>query len=104
MSAARLTLVWDEPVESANFAFTIRSVAESRLVRQITPANRPAHCPECHSIIYSRRHRLCGVCGLPLPVELLFSPSESARVERLLRGEQTRHRKWMELRKDVENK
>jgi len=38
-------------------------------------------CPQCGSIIYSRRNVLCGVCGKRLPEELLFTPAERAAVE-----------------------
>src|SRR6266481_6299498 len=42
------------------------------------------HCPGCHSIVYSRRHRLCGVCFQSLPPECLFGPSDAVQVESLL--------------------
>jgi hypothetical protein len=38
-------------------------------------------CPECGSIIYSRRNVLCSVCGKRLPPDLLFTPEERQRVE-----------------------
>ena len=52
-------------------------------------------CPGCDSIVYSRRNKLCGVCGDALPEEFLFNPYEARRVESLMRSEQERHRKWM---------
>jgi uncharacterized Zn finger protein (UPF0148 family) len=39
-------------------------------------------CPACNSVIYSRRNVLCGVCGHPLPHELLFTAQEREAVER----------------------
>src|SRR5438552_7719669 len=52
-------------------------------------------CPHCGSIIYSRRHRLCGVCDRQLPGEFLFSAQEAERIEALLRAERVRHRRWL---------
>ena len=54
-----------------------------------------SHCPACGSIIYSRRHRLCGVCARPLPVEALFSETESTRIELLVEIDRERHRQWL---------
>src|SRR5689334_19754224 len=51
-------------------------------------------CPCCQSIIYSRRHRLCGVCCQPLPPECLFAPTDSVRVESLIDRERQQHRQW----------
>ncbi|MDB6079871.1 MAG: hypothetical protein JWO82_3618 [Akkermansiaceae bacterium] len=43
------------------------------------------HCPDCGSIVYSRRSPKCGVCGKPLPESFRFSPEEAARYEEQLR-------------------
>ena len=56
---------------------------------------RAGHCPACDSIIYSRRHRLCGVCGQALPADCRFTAIEAERVEVLLRTERQRHRAWL---------
>src|SRR5256885_5449679 len=53
------------------------------------------HCPSCDSVVYSRRHRLCGVCGQVLPDGCLFTVSEAQNVEMLLRTERQRHRAWL---------
>src|SRR4051812_11905953 len=71
---------------------------ESPVIRQLGRARKPAHCPECHAVVYSRRHPLCGVCAQPLPEDLLFTEAEAQRVESLLIQERGRHRKWMEQR------
>jgi hypothetical protein len=52
-------------------------------------------CPNCGSIIYSRRNVLCGVCGKRLPEELLFTVEEREKVDHELenmdrRGKETR--------------
>ncbi|MFO1499044.1 MAG: hypothetical protein U1G07_11735 [Verrucomicrobiota bacterium] len=98
MSATRLELAWDVRNESGNLNVGFRPAETSRLVRQIAPARESQRCPECKSIIYSRRHKLCSVCAEPLPEQLLFSTTEAERVEQLLRNEQSRHRKWMGAR------
>ena len=53
------------------------------------------YCPACRSIIYSRRHRLCGVCARPLPEQFLFSHDEAVRIEELIDLERQRHRRWL---------
>jgi hypothetical protein len=56
---------------------------------------RELHRPSCDSIVYSRRHRLCGACGQVLPEDCLFTATEAESVEMLLRNEQKRHRAWL---------
>jgi len=56
---------------------------------------RERHCPSCDSIVYSRRHRLCGACGEALPKDCLFTATEAENVEMLLRTERQRHRAWL---------
>lgn len=95
MSAAHTLLAWDTEQELE--AWTAQPATQTQgsgHVRQIGSRNA-ALCPECRSIIYCRRHKFCGVCNQPLPEHLLFSPSESQRLEELLRSERCRHRKWM---------
>ncbi len=59
----------------------------------VTPGER--RCPSCNSLVYSRRHKRCGVCGQALPASCLFSPDEAERVDALLRTERQRHRAWL---------
>ena len=35
-------------------------------------------CPNCQSPIYSRKHKICGVCEQPLPADLLLSDPQAA--------------------------
>jgi len=98
MSAAYLNLVWDTESELGSFSVPVQAVGTVGLVRQIGPQRKVVRCPQCRSIVYSRRHRLCGVCGEELPEQLLFSVVEAARVERLLAYERSQHRKWLEQR------
>jgi hypothetical protein len=53
-------------------------------------------CPSCESIIYSRRHKLCGVCAAELPEEFLFDAKQAENVATLLREERLRHRVWLQ--------
>ncbi len=54
------------------------------------------HCPFCQSLIYSRRHKLCGVCSEELPQQFLFSPEQSESVSSIVRDERQRHRAWLQ--------
>jgi hypothetical protein len=44
------------------------------------------HCPACSRAILSRRNKLCGFCGEPLPAELLFTPAQIETIEAASRG------------------
>jgi hypothetical protein len=98
MSAAHLDLTWNsqDELESQPVAFTWKS--DTHLVRAIGRPGAPARCPECASIVYSRRHRLCGVCSQPLPDHLLFTIRDAQRIEQLLASERVRHRRWLDDR------
>jgi hypothetical protein len=65
------------------------------LSRPISRAANLGRCPNCDSIVYSRRHKLCGVCGSPLPDELLFKPAEALRVQSILHTDRRKHREWV---------
>lgn len=52
-------------------------------------------CPACDSIVYSRRHKLCGVCAEPLPLNCLFSVEQRESIESLISEERQRHRLWL---------
>ncbi|MDG3002238.1 zinc ribbon domain-containing protein [Paludisphaera mucosa] len=38
-------------------------------------------CPACGRAILSRRNKLCGFCGEPLPAESLFTTAEVEAIE-----------------------
>ena len=101
MSGAHLDLdlAWNSKNQLDGFSIKVAPAASATLVRQIGAARKPARCPECDSVVYSRRHRLCGVCNQPLPEHLLFNVMEAARIEQLLQTERLRHRQWMQQRK-----
>lgn len=94
MPATRLDIQWmEDATEPQDWA--------SMRVRHIALPRPAARCPECHAILYSRRHRLCGVCGRAVPVELLFSAEEAARIHHLLTTEREKHRAWMNRRLEL---
>jgi hypothetical protein len=78
----------------------ILEAVDLALVRNISQPKPHLRCPACDSILYTRRHKLCGVCGEELPGELLFTDLEASRVKALLRTEQQKHRDWMSRRVD----
>src|SRR5206468_8401300 len=47
------------------------------------PAKPPAvappelRCPKCHALIYSRKSKLCGQCGTPLPSEMVLTDQQA---------------------------
>ena len=101
MSREKIKLEWREGSESKQIEILdcVRRVdadgSAVLLSRQLTSTLLGARCPHCNSIIYSRRHKLCGVCSQSLPEDYLFSETEARRIESILRTEQSRHKKWM---------
>ena len=92
MSAATLTIRWDDCDRDQ----AVPVVPGGRNVfSNIAVDPRQLHCPSCGSIVYTRRHRLCGVCDQALPEDCRFTPTEAASVENLLRTERQRHRAWL---------
>ena len=53
-------------------------------------------CPDCGSVIYSRKNVLCGVCGKRLPDSLLFTPAERTVVEEQMADARRRAKKARE--------
>jgi hypothetical protein len=47
-------------------------------------------CPYCHSLIYSRKNKICGVCEKPLPEELLLSDEQVALLKKQMEQEEKR--------------
>ncbi len=76
----------------------------SALVRNITTPKPEMRCPACDSIVYTRRHKLCGVCGEELPKELLFPARIAARLKFLVGAEQEKHRTWVKRRMAAEDR
>jgi hypothetical protein len=82
--------------ETRNWETEAVDLHDSNLFSRGVKVQRERRCPNCDSIIYSRRHKACGVCAEPLPLACLFSVQEAESVERLLDEERGRHRKWLQ--------
>lgn len=68
---------------------------DSKLFVRLGVQAQECHCPSCGSIVYTRRHKLCGACGEALPEDCLFTAGEAQNVEMLLRTERQSHRAWL---------
>ena len=66
-----------------------------RLLSNMTMEAGEKRCPACDSIVYTRRHKLCGVCSQVLPENCLFTRSEAEDVELLVKTERQCHRVWL---------
>jgi len=51
-------------------------------------------CPKCQSIIYSRRHKVCGNCGAVLPQNLLLTKAQIKALDKQLAEEKKRAREF----------
>ena len=92
MNAATLSIRWND--RAAEQALPISQRGKIPFAGLgVGPGER--HCPACYSLVYSRRHRACGVCGQLLPAACLFTAIEAENVEILLRTERQRHRAWL---------
>ncbi len=41
----------------------------------------PMNCPHCQRLLYNRKLKNCGFCGLELPPECLFTAEELAKID-----------------------
>jgi len=62
---------------------------------RLKPAATEYRCPSCSSIVYSRRHEICSICGEYLPESCRFTSHEARQIESLFETERARHRGWM---------
>src|SRR5437867_910037 len=90
MSATNLNVQWND-FASFQVDLSNHHTVGSRIC--IEPNSH--RCPSCDSIVYCRRHRLCGVCGQVLPEECLFTAGEAQDVEMILRAERQAHKAWL---------
>ena len=51
-------------------------------------------CPYCHAPIYSRSHKICGVCEKPLPESLLLSDAQVAELKKEMAEEEKRAKEF----------
>lgn len=93
MSAMKLNVQWLEFVKSR--PVPVPTAQSGRLAR--LGVEPEAHrCPDCDSPVYSRRLKVCGVCGNELPREIRLTLDEAERVDQLLKAERERHRRWLQ--------
>ena len=53
-------------------------------------------CPNCDSLIYSRKNKLCGKCGCILPPQLLFNEAQAKAVKKQM--DET-NKRWNDMQK-----
>jgi hypothetical protein len=51
-----------------------------------------AHCPNCNRVVYSRRQKSCGFCGVELPKDLQFTEAELVEFAKEDAEAATRHK------------
>ena len=90
MSATNLNVQWNDVAPFQVDLLSSHAVG-SRI--RIEPGSH--RCPSCDSIVYCRRHRLCGVCGEVLPDECLFTSNEAQDVEMIVSAERQAHKAWL---------
>jgi len=64
------------------------------------PVKNQFRCPKCASIVYSRKSRCCGVCGITLPESFAFSIEETEALKSLLESEREQHKAWLSKREN----
>lgn len=88
----KLNIQWLEFVKAQ--PLPVPTVQTSTLARLgVQPESH--RCPDCQAPVYSRRFKVCGICGEELPRKVLFTLDEAERVDALLRAERERHRRWL---------
>lgn len=102
MSATKLEIVWVSTDRRVAFRAELRmaetlgqEATQRSHIRELSSSRTALRCPNCASIVYSRRNKACGVCSETLPAHFLFTPIEAERIENLLAEERERHRIWM---------
>jgi len=60
-------------------------------------------CPHCHSPIYSRKLKICGVCENPLPEDLLLTDEQTAFLKRQSDQEEKRAKEFNQQIHDVDD-
>ncbi len=93
MSAVNLRIEWKQESRQADMPVTINQRED--LFRRGGTRQGPTLCPSCRSIVYSKRHKLCGVCGRELPAACRFSADTALAIETMMRTEKERYRTWL---------
>ena len=71
MNAGLITVMALQPEAATNLV---------QLLTKVTTKSE-CRCPECESVIYSRRFDTCRDCGVDLPTSLRMNRAEQARVK-----------------------
>jgi hypothetical protein len=58
-------------------------------------------CPNCHSPIYSRKLKICGVCEKPLPKEFWMNDAEIAFWKKQMDNEEKEAKEFGQQLKDI---
>jgi hypothetical protein len=58
-------------------------------------------CPHCHSPIYSRKSKVCGVCEKPLPKKLLLTDEQVAALKKEMDAEEKRKKAFYQQMHDI---
>jgi hypothetical protein len=69
---------------------------------RVTP--KEFHCPACGRLVYSRRLKKCGFCGLPLPPEFLLTEAEIEVMDQERREMQERRKRDKEKEEEERKK
>src|SRR6185503_3625129 len=93
MSAVNLKIEWKQESRRGDVPLSI--IPKEELFSRTGTRPSPTQCPACGSIVYSKRHKLCGVCGRELPEACRFSESTATTIETILRTEKERYRAWL---------
>jgi len=92
MNGAKLNVRWNDFEKTESLP--VFPVNQSLLPSMTVEASEK-RCPACDSIVYTRRHKLCGVCSQVLPENCLFTRIEARDVELLVQTERQCHRVWL---------
>lgn len=85
----------DSPA-AEQFRFAPAEAGDPLQAHRAGESPRERRCPACCSIVYSRRHALCGVCEHELPASIRFGSGQSERVTALIELERRKHRRWLQ--------
>jgi hypothetical protein len=58
-------------------------------------------CPNCHSLVYSGKNKICGVCEKPLPKKLLMSAAEIIFWKKEMDQEEKREKEYRQQINDL---
>jgi ankyrin repeat protein len=69
--------LWQFPWSADEQGAALDIAPNQQLASPKPPPAQELRCPQCHSLIYSRKPKICGQCGALLPSELLIGDEEA---------------------------